>query len=375
MAKYFLIAGEASGDTHAARLMTAIRKRDAQAVFVGLGGDCMAAAGCRLYQDFRSMAFMGIAAVLRNHRQVRENFRIASEALRSEQPDALILIDYPSFNLRIAAFVRKVLPATKIYYYIPPKAWAWKRWRVHEIARLSDEVLGIFPFEPDFYARFGYRCTYVGHPTVEEIQQRSDLTAQRSYSAAVLQSEGRSFIALLPGSRLSEVTHCLPVMLDAARRMPAYRIIVTAANGIDDEVYTRLLHEGETLTRDTYAAIRNASFAIVNSGTATLETALLGCPQVAVYYLACSRLIGLIRGFVQPLLFSIPYFTPVNILLKRDAVHELLANDFTANNIHAALQDLEREGTAAECERVRQELLTRLGTQSASENAAKIIVK
>ena len=365
MAKYFLIAGEASGDTHAARLMTAIRKRDAQAVFVGLGGDCMAAAGCRLYQNFRSMAFMGIAAVLRNHRQVRENFRIAGEALRSEQPDALILIDYPSFNLRIAAFVRKVLPQTKIYYYIPPKAWAWKRWRVHEIARLSDEVLGIFPFEPDFYARFGYRCTYVGHPTVEEIMAKGER----------LEAKGEKYIALLPGSRLSEVTHCLPVMLDAARRMPAFRIIVTAANGIDDEVYTRLLHEGETLTRDTYTTIRNTSFAIVNSGTATLETALLGCPQVAVYYLACSRLIGLIRGLVQPLLFSIRYFTPVNILLKRDAVHELLANDFTADNIHAALQDLEREGTAAECERVRQELLTRLGTQSASENAAKIIVK
>jgi len=365
MAKYFLIAGEASGDTHAARLMASIRARDPQAVFAGMGGDRMAEAGCHLYQDYRRMAFMGIAAVLHNLGQVRRNFRIAKQALLTEQPDALILIDYPSFNLRIAAFARQWLPKTKIYYYIPPKVWAWKRWRIHEIARLSDEVLGIFPFEPDFYARYGYRCTYVGHPTVEEMKGKKERK----------QESGRKAIALLPGSRMSEVSHCLPVMLEAARRMSGYRIVVTAANGIDDEVYTRYLRDGETLTRDTYAAIQNAVMAIVNSGTATLETALTGCPQVAVYYLACSRLIGLVRGIVQPLMFSIRYFTPVNIVLQRDAVHELLANDFTADNIHAALMDLEREEAKAESEKIRAELETLLGTQSASETAAKMIVK
>lgn len=363
MAKYFLIAGEASGDTHAARLMTAIRERDTQASFAGLGGDRMAAAGCHLYQDYRRMAFMAFAAVLRNLGQVRRNFRIAREALLAEQPDALILIDYPSFNLRIAAFVRKHLPAAKIYYYIPPKAWAWKRWRVHRIARLSHEILGIFPFEPAFYARYGYRCTYVGNPTVEEVKAKGQW----------LMANSDNIIALLPGSRMSEVTHCLPVMLKAARRMTGYRIVVTAADGIDDAVYTHYLQEGETLTRDTYSAVQQADMAIVNSGTATLETALIGCPQVAVYHLACSRLIGLIRGVAQPLLFTIPYFTPVNILLNREAIRELVANDFTADKIEVALRALSQE-PRDKSQELRAELETLLGTQSASATAAKIIV-
>ena len=164
MAKYFLIAGEASGDMHAAALIEQIKQRDPEALIAGLGGDHMVASGCRLYQDYRKMAFMGFAAVLQNLGQIRRNFRIAQEALLAEQPDALILIDYPSFNLRIAAFCRHHLPETKIYYYIPPKVWAWKRRRIHTIARLCDEVLGIFPFEPAFYAKYGYRCTYVGNP-------------------------------------------------------------------------------------------------------------------------------------------------------------------------------------------------------------------
>ena len=148
---YFIIAGEASGDLHAAELITQIRQREPDSRIAGLGGERMAATGCFLYQDYRKMAFMGIAAVLWHWRDVRDNFRIAREALLSEQPDTLILIDYPSFNLQMAAFCRKHLPNTKIYYYIPPKVWAWKRRRIHAIARLCDEVLGIFPFEPAFY--------------------------------------------------------------------------------------------------------------------------------------------------------------------------------------------------------------------------------
>ena len=205
MATYFLIAGEASGDRHAAELIKQIREQDPQAQFIGLGGDQMVAAGCRLYQHIRQMAFMGYAAVLRNLGQIRRNFRIAEEALLTEQPDVLILIDYPSFNLRMAAFCRKHLPDTKIYYYIPPKVWAWKKRRVHRIARLCDEVLGIFPFEPAFYARYGYQCTYVGHPTVEEIEriQKTD----RFQVDLRIQT-----IALLPGSRPTEISHCLPTM-------------------------------------------------------------------------------------------------------------------------------------------------------------------
>ena len=359
--KYFLIAGEASGDTHAAALIAQIRQRDLNAQCAGLGGDRMAAAGCHLYRHISHMAFMGFAAVLRNANQVRQNFRIAYEALRAEQPDVLILIDYPSFNLKIASFCRHHLPHTKIYYYRPPKVWAWKRWRIHTIARLCDRVLGIFPFEPDFYGRYGYDCTYVGHPTVEEIQKVQS------------QSARRKTIAILPGSRPSEISHCLSRMLEAARHFPDYAITICAAPGIEDAFYRPYLQSGEKLTRDTYAAIQTATAAIVNSGTATLETALLGCPQVAVYHLALSWLIGLIR-WAQPLLFSIPYFTLVNIIAGKQVIRECVANEFSTANVANELgrlltDEASTKNMLAEYEHIH----SILGTHPAAERAAEII--
>ena len=361
--KYFLIAGEASGDMHAAALMAQIKQRDPQAQFVGLGGSQMATAECRLYQDIRHMAFMGFAAVLANIGQVRRNFRIAEEALLAEQPDALILVDYPSFNLRIAAFCKKHLPATKIYYYIPPKVWAWKRRRVHRIAQLCDEVLGIFPFEPAFYAKYGYRCTYVGNPTVEQVVK---VKGER------LKVKGES-IALLPGSRLAEVSYCLPRLLEAARRFPDYRIVVCAAPGIDDALYAKYMREGETLTRETYKAVQQAKAAVVNSGTATLETALLGTPQVAVYHVPFSWFYGRIR-WAQPLFFSIRWFTLVNIILDKEVIRELLATDFTIDNVTAELQRLlTDEAYTKEMLANYEHLFTLLGTSPAAATAAKII--
>lgn len=375
MANYFLIAGEASGDKHAAALMAQIKQRDPQAQFAGLGGDQMVAAGCRLYRDYRRMAFMGIAAVVRHWRDVKENFRIAREALLTERPDTLILIDYPSFNLRMAAFCRKQLPQTKIIYYIPPKVWAWKKRRVHRIARLCDEVLGIFPFEPAFYARYGYRCTYVGNPTAEEMehfaQRRKTAGAQRQKNAA----EGCSkTITLLPGSRPSEISNSLPRMLEAARRFPNYSLTVCAAPGIDDAFYRPYLRADETLTRDTYSALQSAAAAVVNSGTATLETALLGCPQVAVYHLACSRLISIIRCVGQPMLFSIQHFTLVNIIAGKEVIKEYLANEFTTDNVAAELERLLTDD-AYKKEMVAQykHLSQSLGAQPASATAAAII--
>ena len=361
MAKYFLIAGEASGDKHAAELMKQIRIQDPQAQYIGLGGDQMVAAGCHLYQHIRHMTFMGFAAVLSNLGQVRRNFRIAKEALITEQPDVLILIDYPSFNLRMAQFCRKHLPHTKIYYYIPPKVWVWKSWRVHRIARLCDEVLGIFPFEPAFYARYGYRCTYVGHPTVEELSRTPRVP------------RNPRILAILPGSRPSEIQHCLPKMLAAARRFPDYRIVVSAAPGIEDAFYAPYLHETETLTRDTYSAVQQAAAAVVNSGTATLETALLACPQVAVYHAACARLLGWLR-WAQSLVFSIRYFTPVNIIAGKEVIKECLADDFTVEKVTQELEHiLTDEAYKKEMLAHYEHLHTLLGTQSASVTAAQII--
>jgi lipid-A-disaccharide synthase len=368
MAKYFLIAGEASGDRHAAELVSRIRLRDPQAEICGLGGDRMEAAGCRLYRHIRHMAFMGFVPVIRHWRDVRENFRVTRKALLDERPDVLVLIDYPSFNLQIAAFCRRHLPATRIIYYIPPKVWAWKRFRIHTVARLCDEVLGIFPFEPDFYARYGYRCTYVGNPTAEQL-----LTAHRSDSPKDGLTAQRSAIAILPGSRPSEISHCLPVMLAAARRYTDCRIIVCAAPGIDDAFYTPYLNAGDTLTRDTYACVREASAAVVNSGTATLETALLGCPQVAVYHLAFAKLLGMLR-WAKGLVFSIPYFTPVNIIAGRQVIRECMADEFTEENVAAELQRLLTDKAyKKEMLAGYKHLSSLLGTQSASETAAGII--
>ena len=312
------------------------------------------------------MAFMGIAAVVRHWRDVKDNFRIAREALLSEQPDTLVLIDYPSFNLRMAAFCRKHLPKTRIIYYIPPKVWAWKKRRVHRIARLCDEVLGIFPFEPAFYAKYGYRCTYVGNPTAEEIERfvQSRKTAN---------AQSRETIALLPGSRPSEISNSLPRMMDAARRFPDYHLVVCAAPGIEDAFYTPYLRAGETLTRDTYATVQQASAAVVNSGTATLETALFGCPQVAVYHLAHSWFFALIR-WAQPFVFSIRYFTLVNIIAGKDVIKEYLANDFTADNVAAELQRLlTDEVYKKEMLASYKHLSQSLGAIPASATAADII--
>ena len=362
MSNYFLIAGEASGDTHAAELIQQIRLRDPDARFAGLGGDKMRAAGCQLYQDYRHMAFMGFAAVIQHWKDVKTNFRIAHEALLKERPDVLILIDYPSFNLRMAAFCKRHLPQTKIIYYIPPKVWAWKRRRVHKIAKLCDEVLGIFPFEPAFYARYGYRCTYVGNPTAEEIaNHKSQITNHKSQ------------IAILPGSRPSEISHCLPKMLEAAHRFAGYQVVVCAAPGIEDAFYTPYLNAHDTLTRDTYATVQEACAAIVNSGTATLETALLGCPQVAVYHIACSRLIGLVR-WAQPLFFSIPYFTLVNIISGKEVIQECVANTFTVDKVASELDRLlHDEAYKKEMLASYEHLVSILGSQPAAEQAARII--
>ena len=350
--KYFIIAGEASGDLHASNLIKQIRLQDPSAEFVGLGGDKMCAAGCELRQHYREMACMGVFAVLAHLPAIRRNFRIAHESLLAYRPDILILVDYPSFNLKIAAYCRKHLPDTKIYYYIPPKIWAWKTWRVHKIARLCDQVLGIFPFEPAFYAKYGYACTYVGNPTNDSIREWCG-----EQNIVLDEEQHENIIAILPGSRRSEITHCLPTMLAAARRVNqrlgnSYQIVVTAAPGIEDSFYGRYLEE-ERLTRDTYGVVAHARAAVVNSGTATLETALLRCPQTAVYYIACSRWL---EWLLRPILFRIPHFTLVNILVdngektmdngrrtkdqKQAIIEELIASRFTEENVECELYRL-----------------------------------
>lgn len=375
MAKYFLIAGEASGDAHAAALIRQILQHDSEASFAGFGGDQMAKAGCVLFRHIQHMAFMGFSAVISHWRDIKSNFSIAHESLLREQPDVLILIDYPSFNLRMAGFCRKHLPDTRIVYYIPPKVWAWKRRRIHKIARLCDEVLGIFPFEPAFYQQYGYKCTYVGNPTIEEISLKLGKQKDKvNHPPVAEKSPITNSIAILPGSRTAEISHCLPKMLNAAQHFPEYNIIVCAAPGIDDDFYTPYITRTHaTLVRDTYDVLKNASAAIVNSGTATLETALIGCPQVAVYHLAAPHLIGIIR-WAQPLFFSIKHFTLVNIIAGKEIIKEYIADDFTVANIIVELERLLHDETyKKEMLASYDHLFSILGSQPAAPTAAAII--
>ena len=397
--RYFIIAGEASGDLHASNLIKQIRLQDPNAEFAGMGGDKMQAAGCELKQHYREMAYMGVFAVLAHLPQIRRNFHIAYKNLLDYQPDALILTDYPSFNLKVAAYCKKHFPDTRIYYYIPPKIWAWKTWRVHRIARLCDEILGIFPFEPAFYAKYNYRCTYIGNPTNDTIREWCN-----AHPLPTSAEERENLIALLPGSRRNEISHCLPTMLQAARQVAEclYRengvrphIAVTAAPGVEDSFYTPYL-QGELLTRDTYATVAKAKAAVVNSGTATLETALLRCPQTAVYYIACSRWL---EWLLRPILFHIPHFTLVNILSDNDirssqhgkqiiekpkqviekpkqVIEELVASRFTEENVEHELYRLMTDAPyRQEIEDGYARIQSLLGTEYAAKTAADHIVR
>ena len=376
--KYFLIAGEASGDLHASNLMKALRKKDTQAIFVGLGGDRMRAEECYIYVDYREMAYMGFVAVLQNLGKIKRNFQIAKQALLHERPEVLILIDYPSFNLKIAKFCKEHLPQTKVVYYIPPKIWAWKKWRVHDIAKYCDEILGIFPFEPAFYAKYGYKCDYIGNPTADCIRglKEQNTNSEEDNSKFKIQNS-KLTIAILPGSRRSEISKCLPTMLDAARRVAGdtYQIAVTAAPGIDDAFYAPYL-QGEILTRDTYSLLQQAHAAVVNSGTATLETALIGCPQTAVYHIAASQQLWFVESIIRSIVFSIPYFTLVNIIPNKEIIKELIASRFTAENVAEELTRLLGD------ESYRQTMLNNyqdlwhiLGERSAATTAAEYITQ
>ena len=360
---YFVIAGEASGDLHASKLIEHLRLLDTDAVFCGLGGDKMQAAGCKLVQHYREMAYMGVVAVLKNLGKIRRNLQLTREALLELKPDVLILIDYPTFNLQIARFCSQHLPTTKIYYYIPPKIWAWKSWRVRQIRRYVDHVFCIFPFEPEFYARHACQATYVGNPTAAEVSDFRLSAHNPTLSESATRQ--RQMIALLPGSRREEIRHCLPVMLAAVARLEQYEVGIAVA-----QKKYHLPPMNYRFTTDTYSLLSEASAAVVNSGTATLEAALLGCPQVAVYHLACSRLLEVIR----PLIFRIRYFTLPNICLGEQVICELLGYHFTPEAVCEQLNHLlsnsdYRQRMLADYKKLRH----RLGTNDAAETTAAFI--
>ena len=373
--KYFLIAGEASGDLHGSRLIAELRRRDPEAQFRFFGGDLMAqSAGVEPIVHYRDMAFMGFVNVLLNINKIYCLRKVAQRELLRFQPDKVILIDYPGFNLRFAKFVKQNLPTAEVIYYIAPKLWAWKEYRIESIKRYVDRMFTIFPFETEWFASRGYKVEYVGNPSVDSVSafMNEDFDEQKFRADNNLDS--RPIIALLAGSRRQEIRSCLPIMAQLATFYPDYQFVIAAAPSIEPEFYKSLMGNVSinTLYGSTYSVLRVAHAAVVNSGTATLETALFRVPQVVVYKVFAGRLAMLLK----PLLIKTPWVSLVNIIAQREVVTELLAHNFTLESTKIELGKIVVDGERRE-EMVRayDEIIGVLGEAGADVRCAEKICK
>lgn len=335
--KYFIIAGEASGDLHASNLMRELKKKDSKAEFCFLGGDLMQAQGGKMVKHYRKMAFMGFVAVLKNAKTVLKNMADCKQALADFNPDILILIDYPSFNLRMARFAKESLQIP-VYYYISPKIWAWKEYRIKQIKLYVDRMFTIFPFETAFYAKHNYKVEYVGNPSIDSVCLRQNQDQTFDEFRHLNNLPNKPIIALLAGSRKQEISGCLPRMLDAALHFPQYQIVIAGAPGIDLNFYNSYLQNKnvQIIFGQTYELLQQASAAVVNSGTATLETAIIGTPEVVVYNINFGRLVYFVKDYVLKLKF----ISLVNIIAQKEIVKELTGHLFTIENVKQELGKL-----------------------------------
>ena len=363
--KYYIIAGEASGDLHGSNLIKEIKKRDGNANIRCWGGDLMQAEGATVVKHYRDLAFMGFIEVVKNLSTILNNLKFCKEDISSFSPDILVLIDYPGFNLRIAKWAKE--QDLKIIYYISPQVWAWKESRVKLIREVVDKMLVILPFEKDFYsAKWKYDVDYVGHPLAQVVD---DFIANN-------QSEklsSKPIIALLPGSRKQEVAIKLPIMLEAVKAFPSYQFVLAKASSLDDSFYqTFLVNYPEVISvkNETYRLLSQATAALVTSGTATLETALFGVPEVVCYKGSN------ISYQIAKLLISIKYISLVNLIMDKPVVKELIQNELTKENVINELKSilLDEKRIAAMKNDYQQlkQLLQKEG--NASSKAAEIIV-
>ena len=338
--KYYLIAGEASGDIHASHLIAAIKQEDAQAQFRCFGGDMMKAQGAELVQHYRDLAYMGFLPVIRHLRTILRGMKRCREDILEWQPNVLILVDYPGFNLQIAHFIKQH-SSIPVFYYIAPKIWAWKEHRIHDIKRDIDRLFSILPFEKDFYERkHHYPIYYVGNPTVDEVdaylrEHPLDADAFRQDNNL----DERPIIALLAGSRKQEVRDNLRRMAEAAEPYSKdFQLVLAAAPGLEDEFYEECAKGLEiSIVRDqTYRLLQHSTAALVTSGTATLETALLRVPQVVCYYMKA----GWLASFARRLFLKIPFISLVNLIAGEEVVPELVAEQMTPKNVRQHLASI-----------------------------------
>lgn len=372
--KYYLIVGEASGDLHASHLMKALLKEDPKAEFRFFGGDMMSAVGGTRVRHYRELAYMGIIAVLLHLRTILRNMAFCKRDIVEWQPDAVILVDYPGFNLKIAKFVHDHT-RIPVYYYISPKIWAWKEYRIKEIKRNVDELFSILPFEvPFFEQRHHYPIHYVGNPTAEEVRQFSTAyNVSGEEFRRTHELDERPIIALLAGSRKQEIAGNLPQMIAAAQRFADYQFVLAAAPGIDAGFYDAFTASSDVriVRGETYALLSHAHTALVTSGTATLETALFRVPQVVCYNTALPKLVG----FLRRLVLKVKYVSLVNLIADREVVPELVANTFSVDNIVRHLTRLLPDGAPRrEMLAGYEEVWQKIGADSPSERTAKEIV-
>jgi lipid-A-disaccharide synthase len=366
--RYYIIAGEASGDMHAANLMLEIGKADPDAVFRCWGGDLMQAAGGDLVKHYRDLAFMGFSEVIMNIRTIMQNLRFCKDDILQFNPDKLILVDYPGFNLRIAEFAHK--RNLEVIYYISPQVWAWKKSRVFQIRRNVDKMLVILPFEKDFYRKYDYEVEFVGHPLLDVTEKPSPYAGLEDFRAKHQLGE-KPIIALLPGSRKQEIKRMLPVMASLSGKYTGYEFVIAGAPAIDPSYYQQLsgTHGIKIIFSETREVLRHAHAALVTSGTATLETALYGIPQVVCYKG------GAVSYAIARRIVDVKYISLVNLIMDRKVVTELIQDDFNPEN-------LEKELNKIVCKEIREEIISayhelreKLGGPGASARAAAAILK
>lgn len=370
--KYVIIAGEASGDLHASNLIQSLRQADPEADFRFFGGDLMAKAARRAPElHYDEMNVMGFVEVFKKLPTIFRNLRKAKKLLLDYRPDLLILVDYPGFNLKLAPFARKI--GLKVDYFISPKVWAWKEWRVRKIKKYINHLYSILPFEVEYYRRKGYKVKYVGNPSVQEMAYAmGHISPRRHFLERQGVSDERPIIALLPGSRRAEIRDNLPLMIAAAKRFPEFQYIVAAAPSVPERFYREVAQDpGLSIAFGaTPTLVKYAKAAVVTSGTATLETAIIGTPQVVVYRSNGSRL----TYRIMRRLLKIKYVSLPNLIVDNNIVPELLLHNCTVESIARELSPLLQPSPKRDWQLSGYRLMSRkLGNSVAADYAAELI--
>ncbi|MCG2792809.1 MAG: lipid-A-disaccharide synthase [Weeksellaceae bacterium] len=365
--KYYIIAGEASGDLHAANLMKAIKQKDPAADFRFWGGDLMQNQRGTLVKHYRDLAFMGFLEVVQNLKTILNNIKICKTDIKTYQPDVLILVDYPGFNLRIAKFAKEL--GLRVVYYISPQLWAWKEGRVEIIRKYVDDMLVILPFEKDFYQKHQVDAHFVGHPLLDAIEGLQPIDIQNFKSENNLND--KQIIALLPGSRKQEVKKMLELMLSVRSYFTDYQFVIAGAPSLEKDFYEQFVDpDVHFVSNKTYDLLRCSKAALVTSGTATLETALLNVPEVVCYKGSqISYEIG------KRLIKNIKYISLVNLIMGKEVVTELIQNELNTNNLVAELDKILNTEKRNQLLDDYEILRAKLGGSGASQKAADIIIK